>query len=69
MPVIAMASGSIPTVFPNQHYKGMNLMDGGTIWDVDIDYAINTCLDKGFAQKDIIIDVLTCGYHSIPTEP
>ena len=48
MPVIAMASGSIPTVFPNQHYKGMNLMDGGTIWDVNIDSAVNICLDMGF---------------------
>ena len=68
MPVIAMASGSIPTVFPNQHYKGMNLMDGGTIWDVNIDSAVNICLDMGFDQKDIIIDVLTCTYSSIPTE-
>ena len=48
MPVIAMASGSIPTVFPNQHYRGMNLMDGGTIWDVNIDSAVNTCLEMGF---------------------
>ena len=47
---IAMASGSIPTVFPNQHYKGMNLMDGGTIWDVNVDSAIKTCLDMGYAQ-------------------
>ena len=65
---IAMASGSIPTVFPNQHYKGMNLMDGGTIWDVNVDSAVNACLNMGYSQEDIIIDTLVCSYTEMPTE-
>ena len=60
LPQAALSSGSIPTVFPNQHFKGMNLMDGGTIWDINVDAAINQCLDLGYAQTDIIVDVLIC---------
>lgn len=41
VPQACFSSGSIPTVFPNQHYKGMNLMDGGTVWNINIDSAIN----------------------------
>ena len=36
----ALASGSIPGVFPPQLFKGMVLMDGGTIWDVNIISAV-----------------------------
>ena len=68
LPQIAMASGSIPGVFPNQHYKGMNLMDGGTIYDVNVDSAVNACLDMGYAQEDIIVDVLICSYDAVPSE-
>ena len=35
-------------------------MDGGTIWNINVDSAINQCLDMGFAQSDIIVDVLIC---------
>ena len=35
-------------------------MDGGTIWNINVDSAINQCLDMGFAQADIIVDVLIC---------
>ena len=41
LPQVCFASGSIPTVFPPQHYKGMVLMDGGTVWDVNVESAIN----------------------------
>ena len=36
----ALASGSIPAIFPPQHFKDMVLMDGGTIWDVNIVSAV-----------------------------
>lgn len=37
----ALASSSIPGVFPPQHFKDHLLMDGGTVWDVNISSAIN----------------------------
>jgi predicted acylesterase/phospholipase RssA len=39
----AMSSGSIPAVFPPQNFKGRILMDGGTVWNVNIDSAIKWC--------------------------
>ena len=43
-------------------------MDGGTIWDVNVDSAVNACLDMGYSQEDIIIDTLICSYTEMPTE-
>lgn len=40
-------------------------MDGGTVWNVNIDSAVNYCLDKGYPEDKIILDVLICdGYRS-----
>ena len=36
----ALSSGSIPGVFPPQHFHDMYLMDGGTVWDVNVDSGI-----------------------------
>ena len=63
-----IASGSIPVIFPNLHYKGMNLMDGCTIWDINVDQAINECLNMGYDQRDIIVDQLICKSHNYATE-
>ena len=41
LPQAGFSSGSIPTVFPPQHIDDMVLFDGGTVWDVNIDSAIN----------------------------
>ena len=43
-------------------------MDGGTIWDVNVDSAVNACLNMGYSQEDIIIDTLVCSYTEMPTE-
>ncbi len=32
------------------------------MWDVNVPSAINQCLDMGYAESDIIIDVIICGY-------
>ena len=37
-------------------------MDGGTVWDVNVDSAINQCLEIVDSLEDIIIDVAICGY-------
>lgn len=57
MPQAALSSSSIPVAFPPQHFKGHVLMDGGTVWNVNIDSAINQCIDMGFAPSDIILDI------------
>lgn len=36
----SLSSGSIPGVFPPQHFQGHVLMDGGTVWDTNVDSAI-----------------------------
>jgi predicted acylesterase/phospholipase RssA len=36
-----LSSGSIPVVFPPQLFQGHTCMDGGTVWNVNIDSAIN----------------------------
>jgi predicted acylesterase/phospholipase RssA len=56
------ASASIPTVFPPQHLHGFVLMDGGTVWNVNVDSAVEQCLAMGYDEKDIIIDAVVCGY-------
>lgn len=38
-------------------------MDGGTVWNVNIQSPINYCLDQGYEEKDIILDVLICSQH------
>ena len=56
------SSGSIPVFFIPQKFKGHILMDGGTVWDVNIDSAVNQCLNMGYPEDKIILDVLVCGY-------
>ena len=49
-------------MFPPQHYHGYVLMDGGTVWNINVDSAIEQCLDMGYAESDIIIDTMFCSY-------
>lgn len=35
-------------------------MDGGTVWNENIDAGINQCIDMGYDTKDIIVDVVLC---------
>ena len=58
LPHCAMASGSIPVALMPIHFKGYVLMDGGTVWNMNIDATINQCLDMGYESKDIIIDMV-----------
>ena len=37
-------------------------MDGGTVWNVNVDSAVTQCLDMGYEEEDIIMDVIICGY-------
>ena len=60
-----MASGSIPFTFPPRQWKGYVLADGGTVWNLNIDSAINQCIDAGYDASDIIVDIAVC-YYSNP---
>lgn len=56
----ALASGSIPGAFPPQLMNGMVLMDGGTIWDVNLISAIDQCLEVVDDVSKIVIDIAIC---------
>jgi len=57
----AFASASIPTIFPPFNWDGVGLfMDGGTIKNVDIQAAINQCMEVVDDESKITIDVLVC---------
>ena len=36
-------------------------MDGGTVWNVNVDSAINQCYDMGATDEEITLDILICG--------
>ena len=36
-------------------------MDGGTVWNVNVDSAINQCHDMGATDEEITLDILICG--------
>lgn len=42
----AVASASIPFIFPTAHFKDHTLMDGGTIYNVNIASAVEECRKK-----------------------
>lgn len=40
-------------------------MDGGTVWNVNVDSVITQCLDGVVEEeKDIILDIVVCGYST-----
>ena len=43
-------------------------MDGGTVWNVNVNSAVTQCMDMGYDQSDIIVDVLVCSYTEWPSE-
>jgi NTE family protein len=55
-----ISSASIPFVFPPIEIDDYALVDGGTFMNIDIGDPIERCREKGFADADIIVDVLMC---------
>lgn len=64
--IAAISSGSVPGIFQPQVFQGRTLMDGGTVWNVNIDSAIEQCLKKVDTFEQITLDVLICGTVSRP---
>lgn len=52
------ASMSFAGFFPPADVLGSSFFDGSAVWDIDIFSAINRCTDLGFANTDIIVDVI-----------
>lgn len=55
---LMFASFSIPLYFEPAEVFGSAYFDGSAIWDIDITAIINQCLNKGYAQEDIVIDTI-----------
>ena len=52
------ASMSFAGFFPPAEVLGSSYFDGSAVWDIDIFSAINRCKAEGFAESDIIVDVI-----------
>lgn len=63
----AVASASIPFVFPPHNWgdKGI-FMDGGTVYNINIEGAIQQCMDLVDDESKIIVDILICGSPDHP---
>jgi len=55
-----LSSAAIPALFPFGSFRNNSYMDGGVSFPVDIFSGVNKCEEKGFAQKDIIVDIILC---------
>lgn len=52
------ASMSFAGFFPPAEVLGSSYFDGSAVWDIDIFSAINQCKGLGFAESDIVVDVI-----------
>lgn len=60
---LIQASTSCPPT-PPTIYKDKLLMDGGTIWNIDIDYALDRCREVVADDEHIIMDIIITNYES-----
>ncbi|MBY0307219.1 MAG: patatin-like phospholipase family protein [Phycisphaerales bacterium] len=63
----AIASSSIPVVFPDLTFNGDTYVDGGVIQDVNVIAGIKRCYEMGYAASNIIVDVVLCNSPHLPT--
>lgn len=64
-PTVAMASSSIPGWFQPRPFRGGLYMDGGTVYNTDATDGVKGCLDMGYAEEDIILDIAICGDSAV----
>jgi predicted acylesterase/phospholipase RssA len=60
IPVRVVSSASIPFVFPHRIIDNMTLMDGGTVWNLNLISAIDKCREIVDDDSQIVIDVISC---------
>jgi predicted patatin/cPLA2 family phospholipase len=61
-----LASTAFPVIFPNVQFRGTTYIDGGVKHSVDIAAGIHTCLDKGYAENKIVVDVILLNSKKLP---
>ena len=54
---VSVASAAVPIFFPPVEHEGHLLMDGGTIWDINLSSAINQCHQMGASNEEITVDM------------
>jgi len=63
----AVCSSSIPGIFPPHIWKNRGVfMDGGTVYNINLEGAVAQCLDLGYTESQIEIDALFCGAPDLP---
>lgn len=67
-PQAAVASSSIPVIFPTSHFDDTYFTDGGVVYGVNVHSAINRCLEIVEHESQIVVDILMCsnGAHLAP---
>ena len=60
-----LSSASLPFLFPNTNLKKNFYADGGIKFSLDVTSSIQKCRDLGFADDDIIVDVILCSNKNI----
>lgn len=60
IPRAVVGSSSIPLVFPHIQLKEHTLMDGGSIYGINVQTAINRCREEVDDDKQIVIDIILC---------
>jgi len=57
--LIVRASSAIPGVFESVKLDGVVYSDGSTVMGINVFSAINRCMAAGYAESDIVLDVVT----------
>ena len=52
-------------VFPPTEFNDTDYFDGSTIWDLDVFSVVNQCQNMGFADSDIVVDVVLTSAKSL----
>jgi predicted acylesterase/phospholipase RssA len=63
-----VSSSSIPFVFPNQKWPGTDhpvMMDGGTMYNVNLVSAVQRCRENVDQDSKITIDIAVCDSHHL----
>ena len=54
-------------VFPPVEFNNTDYFDGSTIWDLDIFSVVNKCQALGYADADIVVDVVLTSEKTLKT--
>mmetsp|Transcript_1533 Transcript_1533/g.2233 ORF Transcript_1533/g.2233 Transcript_1533/m.2233 type:complete len:117 (-) Transcript_1533:356-706(-) len=62
-----LASASVPVLFPPVEFDGKLLMDGGTVYNTNVDQAVARCreITQDSDDSEITLDVLICSHEPV----